>query len=182
MLTKINNLRIIVCNRRCYMNINKLFELQNELEKNMSIISGVEEKALGEENILNIRILALQVKIGELANLTKCYKYTSIQEMNKNKLLFRYVEGLRYLLSLGNKYHLNAITEKNLEEVEEENLIILFTSIYDMISKLKVALEKDLYLMAFNYYIKIFSYYNQIKEVLKISQEEAYDFFNEISA
>lgn len=164
------------------MKINELFELQNELEKNMSTVSGVDEKALGEENILNIRVLALQVKIGELANLTKCYKYTSVKELNKNKVLFRYVEGLGYLLSLGNKYHLNAITEDNLEPIEEDNLITLFTSIYDQVSKLKISLEKDLYLMAFNQYIKIFSTYDRIREVLSIDNDEAYTFFKEISA
>lgn len=164
------------------MKINALFELQNKMEQNMSHLTGIEETALGEDNVLNIRILAFQVKLGEFANLTKCYKYAVDKDINKNKLLFRYTEGLGYLLSLGNKYHLNAITEENLEIVDEENLIVLFTTVYDLISKLKVALEKDLYLMAFNHYIKIFSYYDQIKNVLNISNDEAYNFFDSISA
>lgn len=165
------------------MNINELFRMQAALEQKISHLSGVEENALGENNILNVRILALQVKLGELANLTKCYKYQKdISSIPKNKILFRYIEGIKYLLSIGNKYQLNVINKDTLNSIQvSDDLIVLFSESYDQISKLKGLLEKDQYVNALNTYIKTFALYTEIGRQLDISYDEAITYFNDLS-
>jgi len=168
------------------MKIIELFKMQAEMEKKMSKLSGVEENSLGDHNIMNVRFLAIQVKLGELANLTKCYKYKKdINEIPRTKILFRYLEGMRYLLSIGNKYELNIIDDYAFDNIEEsEDLIILFTDLYDGLSKLKTMIKNDRFVDGLNLYIFIFAKYIQLARALQISYEEAYSYFmdNSISA
>ncbi len=57
------------------MNLQRLFALQKELD--LKIVS---QHNLQAENLLQKKILALQVEIGELANETRCFKYWSDKE------------------------------------------------------------------------------------------------------
>lgn len=165
------------------MNIKQLFELQKQFENKASLISGVEETALGEDNILNVRTLAIQVKFGELANLTKCYKYLKdVTEIPKNKILFRYIEGMIYLLSLGNKYNLNVIDDYAFQNVKtSDDLIVNFTSLYEKLVDLKRTLEKDRYVEALQHYIQMFAIYIQLGRLLNIEYDEAISYFNDMS-
>ena len=165
------------------MKINELFKIQQTLEEKLSLISGMEENALGEDNILNVRFLAIQVKLGELANLTKCYKYRkNLNELPRKKVLFRYLEGLKYLLSIGNKYQLNMIDDYAFENISQsDDLITLFSELYEGLSNLKGHLESDRYVDALNKYIYVFAKYIQLAEPLNISYEEAMSYFNELS-
>lgn len=168
------------------MNIKELFDLQRAMETKAINLSGIDESALGENNILNVRTLALQVKIGELANLTKCYKYQKdMTTIPKNKMLFRYIEGMIYLLSLGNRYQLNIIDDHAFDNVAtNEDLIVTFSEIYEGITGLKDTLEKDRYVEALRNYITIFAKYLHLGRSLNISYDEAMTYFNtmEISA
>lgn len=165
------------------MKINELFKIQQTLEEKLSLISGMEENALGEHNVLNVRFLAIQVKLGELANLTKCYKYRkNINEIPRKKVLFRYLEGLKYLLSIGNKYQLNMIDDYAFENIKEsDDLIILFSELYDGLSTLKDHINKDRFVDALTQYIYVFAKYIQLATPLNISYEEAQSYFNELS-
>lgn len=165
------------------MKINELFKIQQTLEEKLSLISGMEENALGEHNILNVRFLAIQVKVGELANLTKCYKYRkNINELPRKKVLFRYLEGLKYLLSIGNKYQLNMIDDYAFENISQsDDLISLFSELYGSLSELKGHLENDRYVDALNQYIYVFAKYIQLAEPLNISYDEAKSYFDELS-
>lgn len=165
------------------MKINELFKIQAAMEDQMSILSGVEENALGDHNVMNVRFLAIQVKLGELANLTKCYKYKKdINEIPRNKILFRYLEGMRYLLSIGNKYDLNIIDDYAFENIREsEDLIILFSELYDGLSQLKKLLENDQFVDGLNEYIFVFAKYIQLARALQISYDEAYAYFKDTS-
>lgn len=165
------------------MRINELFKIQQTLEEKLSLISGMEENALGEENVLRVRFLALQVKLGELANLTKCYKYRkNINEIPRKKVLFRYLEGLKYLLSIGNKYQLNMIDEYAFENIQEaDDLITLFSQLYDGLSKLKGHIENDRYVDALSTYIYVFAKYVQLSTPLNVSYDEAKAYFNELN-
>ncbi len=165
------------------MKINELFKIQATMEEQMSILSGVEENALGDHNVMNVRFLAIQVKLGELANLTKCYKYKKdINEIPRNKILFRYLEGMRYLLSIGNKYDLNIIDDYAFENIREsEDLIILFSELYDGLSQLKKLLGNDQFVDGLNEYIFVFAKYIQLARALQISYDEAYAYFKDTS-
>lgn len=54
------------------MNLNKLFEIQAKLDKHI-----VEEKGLEGQDLLDKKILALQVELGELANEWRGFKFWS---------------------------------------------------------------------------------------------------------
>lgn len=165
------------------MNIKELFELQKQLESKASLMSGIEETALGEENVLNVRMLALQVKFGEMANLTKCYKYKKdLGEIPKNKILFRYVEGMIYLLSLGNKYNLNVIDDYAFQnEKTYDDLIVNFTTMFESLVDLKRKLEQDQYIAALNLYIRVFANYIHLGRLLNIEYDEALSYFHDMS-
>lgn len=165
------------------MKINELFKIQASIEDQIIGISNIEENALGEGNVLNIRMLALQVKLGELANLTKCYKYSKQQKsIPKSKVLFRYLEGMKYLLSLGNKYQLNIIDDHAINNIQsEDDLIVLFSDLYAGITKLKDSLEKGMYVDSLNQYIFLFAKYIQLANSLDISYDEAYNYFHEMT-
>jgi dimeric dUTPase (all-alpha-NTP-PPase superfamily) len=58
--------------RRIYMNLSKLFELQRKLDEHI-----VKEKGLEGQDLLPKKILALQVELGELANEWRGFKFWS---------------------------------------------------------------------------------------------------------
>lgn len=161
------------------MNLQQLFKIQEIMESNIRENSKIDENVLGKENIFDLRFLALQVKVGEIANLTKCYKYTRAKEdIPKEKLMFRYIEALQYLLSIGNMHDFNII---NLEAVNsssrEESLIKVFSFIYDDIVELKDVVSRNNYVDSVNCYIRLFSRFMNLGKLLGLTFEEVYDYY-----
>ncbi|MDP4169636.1 MAG: dUTP diphosphatase [Bacillota bacterium] len=79
------------------MNINKLFQMQKALDEYIK-----SEHKLATENLLERKILAFLVELGELANETRCFKFWSVKPSSeKNIVLEEYVDGLHFLLSIG---------------------------------------------------------------------------------
>lgn len=62
------------------MNLQKLFETQAELDKHI-----VEEKRLQGQDLLDKKILALQVELGELANEWRGFKFWKVNPKPRNK-------------------------------------------------------------------------------------------------
>src|SRR5690625_809493 len=98
------------------MNLSKLFETQKKLDQRI-----VEEKGLEGQDLLDKKILSLQVELGELANEWRGFKFWSIRQEpvtndlrvadykesgeaileTYNPLLEEYVDCLHFLLSIG---------------------------------------------------------------------------------
>src|SRR5690625_4915991 len=96
------------------MNLTKLFETQRILDEKI-----VKEKGLEGQDLLDEKILALQVELGELANEWRGFKYWSTDQkartevfetsplpneplvVKKNPLLEEYVDCLHFILSIG---------------------------------------------------------------------------------
>jgi dimeric dUTPase (all-alpha-NTP-PPase superfamily) len=97
---------------RLRMNLSKLFELQRELDERI-----VREKGVEGQDLLPMKILALQVELGELANEWRGFKYWSNDRepcrvrfvYNESQdeyeqhdpLLEEYVDCLHFILSIG---------------------------------------------------------------------------------
>ena len=97
------------------MELTKLFQIQAEFESAIIENTDIEENVVGESNVRDLLFLALHVKLGELANLTKCYKYSYVKpNLPKHKLIIRYADVLRYLLSVGNRHQFNMIQNADL--------------------------------------------------------------------
>lgn len=161
------------------MQLYQLFKIQEIMENNIKKSSKVDEDVLGKENIFDLRFLALQVKVGEIANLTKCYKYTTAKEdISKEKLMFRFVDAMKYVLSIGNMYEFNII---NIDAVNssshEESLIKVFSFIYDEIAELKNTLHRSNYVDSVNTYIRLFSSFINLGRLLGFTFEEVYDYY-----
>ena len=104
-----------------YMNLDKLFQLQKELDDRIE----KQHVKVGGEDRLPKKLLALQVELGELANEWRGFKYWSNDQVPrtekpiidqracgntianviigyKNPLLEEYVDCLHFILSIGN--------------------------------------------------------------------------------
>ncbi|MCR1833078.1 dUTP diphosphatase [Oceanobacillus caeni] len=79
------------------MNLQKLFEIQAGLDYHI-----VKEKGLEGQDLLDEKILALQVELGELANeLPEVFKFWSNKKNDYEKALKEYVDCLHFFLSIG---------------------------------------------------------------------------------
>lgn len=99
------------------MNLSKLFEMQKKLDERI-----VREKGLRDEDLLDRKILALQVELGELANEWRGFKFWSEDQEPRtevivkyysggpteieNWLLEEYVDCLHFILSIGNELNI----------------------------------------------------------------------------
>ncbi|WP_163193829.1 dUTP diphosphatase [Clostridium thermarum] len=131
------------------MNLQRLFALQKELD--LKIVS---QHNLQEENLLQKKILALQVEIGELANETRCFKYWSDKEpSSKEVILEEYVDCLHFILSIG--------LEKNFVDINLEpktvnsSLTEQFLNLYIDLNDFVICLSYDQYLTLFDDFISL---------------------------
>lgn len=163
------------------MELVHLFKIQQMMEKNIQQSTDLSEDMLGEENIFDLRFLALQVKTGEIANMTKCYKYSRIKEnVPKDKLFIRFLDCMGFLLSIGNLYDFNIIDLEAIQAVEKEShLIKTFSTIYDTISELRTLLKHQDYYRGLSTYIRLFAMYLHLGEELHIDFSEIYDYYQE---
>src|SRR5690625_3278853 len=92
------------------MNLAKLFEAQKELDERI-----VAEKGLEGQDLLDKKILALLVELGELAQNWRGFKFWSNDQEPRtelwddrlrfhNPLLEEYVDCLHFILSIGNEF------------------------------------------------------------------------------
>ena len=101
------------------MNLNKLFELQKELDQHI-----IREKGLQRQDLLDKKILALQVELGELAQNWRGFKFWSEDQEPRtevyygkleipdvgtytNPLLEEYIDCLHFVLSIGNDINID---------------------------------------------------------------------------
>lgn len=79
------------------MNLHKLFQLQEILDNRIE-----EQHNLQNTPLINKKILALIVELGELANETRCFKFWSKRSPSaKEVILEEYVDCLHFILSIG---------------------------------------------------------------------------------
>lgn len=121
------------------MNLNKLFQLQRNLDERI-----IAEHNLHKESLFSKKVLALQVEISELANETRCFKFWSNKgPSDKSTILEEYVDCLHFILSLG--------LEKNYVNLEpmmldhDNDLTETFINIYIDINDFFVCSSKDNY-------------------------------------
>lgn len=79
------------------MNLQKLFLLQKTLDEHIET-----EHNLVNQNLIDKKILALLVELGELANETRCFKFWSKKGPSpRDVILEEYVDCLHFILSIG---------------------------------------------------------------------------------
>lgn len=100
------------------MNLTKMFKIQKELDERI-----VKEKDLKGVDLLDKKILSLQVELGELANeLPEVFKFWSNKKNNYKKALEEYCDCLHFILSIGLEkwngydYELKSVRERFLTD------------------------------------------------------------------
>jgi len=89
------------------MNLSELFLLQEKLDDLIA-----EERGLWGRDLLDKRILALRVELGELANeLPEVFKFWSHKKNNYEKALVEYIDCLHFILSLGLEMNVSSCLE-----------------------------------------------------------------------
>ncbi|KHE66996.1 dUTP diphosphatase [Halobacillus sp. BBL2006] len=79
------------------MNWDKLYLMQKDLDQYIE-----ENHQLADINVVDEKLLALLVELGELANETRCFKFWSTKPPSEKQVIIEeYVDGLHFLLSLG---------------------------------------------------------------------------------
>ncbi|AEB74749.1 dUTP diphosphatase [Clostridium botulinum] len=125
------------------MNLDRLFQLQHNLDERI-----IKEHNLQDKALCSKKILALQVEVSELANETRCFKFWSNKgPSSKEKILEEYVDCLHFILSLGLEWNYSDIT-LNCKNYESE-LTDKFNNIYIDINDFVVCPSKDNYTTLF---------------------------------
>ncbi|MEY8763224.1 MULTISPECIES: dUTP diphosphatase [Clostridium] len=131
------------------MNLTKLFELQENLDQR------IKKNISGDKNsLISKKILALQVKMAELANETRCFNFWSNDKtINRNLILKSYINSLCFMLTLG--------VEKGFTDIEikikssEYDMTSQFLNLYIDINDFVISSSKDHYITLFEDFISL---------------------------
>lgn len=153
------------------MRLSALFEQQKAIERQLLTSSGIVQDSLGAATGSDLRFLALQVKLSELANLTKCYKYGAQgNRASVDKLTFRYIEVMRYILSLGIYHDFADLSQEELPLVSPNpSLTLAFLEVFSLLENFKRAVSLENYFSARSRYAELMAQVNALGEVLSIS-------------
>lgn len=159
------------------MDLQKLFFIQSEIENNISNTSSMDEDHMGLSNIDELRFLALHIKLAELANVTKCYKYCHVKpNIPKDKLNLRFTDAFQYLLSIGNRSGYNVITYDALPLRMEMDIIKLFSLVIDQVSALKKTTVNNDFIEGVHQYTELFSTVVALGKVLRIDFDQVQEY------
>jgi dimeric dUTPase (all-alpha-NTP-PPase superfamily) len=159
------------------MNLQQLFKIHELMENHIRTVSNLDEDMLGRDNLFDLRFLAFQVKIGELANLTKCYKYARVRDnLPKEKLMMRYIDAMKFLLSIGNINEFNIINFDNIKGTKDDSSIIkVFSNIFEYINEVRDLSLRGIYIDSLNAYMKLFAEFIKLAGHLGLTMDEVYD-------
>lgn len=138
------------------MDFKQLFETQRKLDERI-----VEEKGLQGQNLLDEKILALQVEIGELANEWRGFKFWSKDQKpnteetiktyyalregrTKNPLLEEYVDCLHFILSIGLDIGFQDSEFVFGNNLAEETTTKTFNAVFSYVSTLNAYIDVNL--------------------------------------
>lgn len=115
------------------MILQKLFTMQHELDQYIAT-----EHGLQGEDLIEKKILALLVEVGELANETRCFKFWSKQAASERaKILEEYVDGVHFILSIGLELGYSD-QDLSLDFTEKhEDVVQGFLTVYNQINALQ---------------------------------------------
>ena len=121
------------------MEISTLFKIQ-ETQNNSRAL----DPSLDNYKLAARKHLELQIKLGELASITNCYKYWvgTQSKINKDILFSKYISCLKQILSLGADRHYDDI-EKVTMQPSEYCLSDQFLNLYIDINDLIISPSKD---------------------------------------
>jgi len=173
------------------MNLTELFQIQKKLDERI-----IREHGLEGQDLLDKKILALQVELGELANEARFFKFWSKDqeprtiehkfnrsvdslgniEPLRNPLLEEYVDCLHFLLSIGNELEYDYVPKPDFFPTDLVTLFLQVNAeISDIYHFLYIAeLERD-HETLLNTYQCLFDLFLMIGQRLGFTEQEAMD-------
>lgn len=131
------------------MDLKKLFHLQKDLDSQI-----IEEHDLENEVLFSQKSLALQVRLGNLANGTGCYKYWSSKSPVKREIILEeYVNCLHCILSIGIDKKFDDINPSSVKfnySITEQ-----FLDLYVDINDFVICSSEDHYVTLFNDFLSL---------------------------
>lgn len=153
------------------MNLQRLFEMQDTLDKRIQ-----SEHNLAGIPLLQKKILSLQVELGELANETRCFKFWSTKgPSSSDVILEEYVDCLHFILSIG--------LEKNFENITL-NTKYITCELFEQFLNLYINISDFITCSSIDNYFNIFQNFLSLGKNLGFSQEDienAYLYKNNIN-
>lgn len=140
-----------------------LFDMQKQLDDHIN-----EVRKLSGEDVMQERMLALLVEIGEFANETRCFKFWSSKPMSEKKIvLFEFVDCMHFLLSIGNYSGFTYSDGVKMDFVKYRNveLTTLFINFFHSVVRFR---NEPLPL----YYVDMWSYLFSIGEALEFTEQD----------
>lgn len=132
------------------MNIEKLFQMQRQLDDRIK-----QEHNLIGADLIDEKILAFQVELGELANETRCFKYWSLKPASdKEVILEEYVDGIHFLLSIGLELQTCSLSTSD-NKIDNQSLTKQFMALFQLSSQLGALKKIDLFEEVFQQYMHL---------------------------
>ena len=132
------------------MDLRNLFKVQAERNKNLKVLTNLDEYKLNAR-----KLLALNVRVGNLANATKCFKYWEDSEVaDSDYILEKYINALGCILTVGifkGYTDIDSITAKSNDYCLSDQFLNLYVDINDLL----IASSKDNYLTLFEDFLSI---------------------------
>ncbi|MDQ0220109.1 dUTPase [Peribacillus cavernae] len=134
------------------MNTEKLFEMQAALDRHIESKHEVTKK-----NLVERKILALLVEVGELANETRCFKFWSVKGSSAAEtILEEYVDGIHFILSLGIEgCFQGTVPAWHPEDSSSPDLTVQFLAVYETITAYRIEQTPNTYYKICAEYFKL---------------------------
>lgn len=130
------------------MELKQLFDMQRTLDERIIKQHGLEGKEL-----LDQRILALNVELAELAQETRCFKFWSTNKQSSERVLDELVDVLHFVLSVGIETGL----EENFAKFYEGNieLVVIFNHLFNLIGDFHYSSEGGEYFRLTSCFVRL---------------------------
>lgn len=143
------------------MNLEKLFEMQQGLDKHIQ-----SQHELESEDLFDRKVLALLVEIGELANETRCFKFWSLRGPSKKEVILEeFVDGIHFILSLGIECGFTSQVSLNGYQSCTAGLTEQFLEVYQSANEFRIS-------RSLQHYQKLFQAYLYLASLLDFSNDE----------
>lgn len=149
------------------MELLELYTMQKELDSKIE-----EQHGLENRDLIDQKILALLVELGELANETRCFKFWSVRPASERGIILEeYVDGVHFLLSVGLTLGYTSDIPRELG-TRTGSLTDQFLILYYLVSMFQVEKQEEPFQVLFATYV-------ELGEMLGFSWEEVEEAYME---
>jgi dimeric dUTPase (all-alpha-NTP-PPase superfamily) len=132
------------------MGLKELYTMQKKLDSKIE-----EQHGLDNSDLVDQKILALLVELGELANETRCFKFWSVKPASERSVILEeYVDGVHFLLSVGLTLGYTKVIPREVG-TRTESLTDQFLILYDLVSMFRLEKQEEPFQALFATYVEL---------------------------